>query len=80
MATLFGAVFTFTDMTVVYVLTQGGPVYDTQVLASWAYYQAFGESGTGDLAGSAATAIFLFPVLLTIAIVMLRVAARSEVR
>lgn len=29
---LFGLIFTFTDMTVVYVLTRGGPVHSTQVL------------------------------------------------
>ena len=38
-AVLYGIVFTFTDMTVVYVLTRGGPVDNTQVLASWAYYK-----------------------------------------
>ncbi|MGH8904648.1 MAG: carbohydrate ABC transporter permease, partial [Egibacteraceae bacterium] len=32
-ATLFGAILTFTDMTVVYVLTRGGPIDATQVLA-----------------------------------------------
>ena len=36
-AALFGAIFTFTDMTVVYVLTRGGPTDSTQVLASWAF-------------------------------------------
>src|SRR5207247_6265206 len=37
-AVLFGLVFTFSDMTVVYVLTSGGPQTATQVLASWACY------------------------------------------
>ena len=36
-AALFGAILTFTDMTVVYVLTRGGPTNSTQVLASWAF-------------------------------------------
>ena len=36
-AALFGAILTFTDMTVVYVLTRGGPTNATQVLASWAF-------------------------------------------
>ena len=31
-AALFGAIFTFTDMAVVYVLTRGGPTNSTQVL------------------------------------------------
>jgi multiple sugar transport system permease protein len=74
-AVLFGMVFTFTDMTVVYVLTRGGPVDATQVLASWAYYK--GIEG-GNLAQGAAIALFLFPVLVGIAVLMLRLARRAE--
>ncbi len=75
-ALLFGIVFTFTDMTVVYVLTGGGPVNTTQVLASWAYFK--GIQG-GDLAAGAATVIFMLPVLMGVALLMLRLARRSEV-
>ena len=75
-AFLFGLVFTFTDMTVVYVLTRGGPVHSTQVLSSWAFFK--GIEG-GDLAQGAATAIFLFPMLAGVAVLMLKVARRSEV-
>jgi multiple sugar transport system permease protein len=75
-ALLFGIIFTFTDMTVVHVLTRGGPVNSTQMLASWAYYQ--GIEG-GNLAEGAATAIFLLPVLIGVAALMLRTASRSEV-
>jgi multiple sugar transport system permease protein len=53
-AVLFGVVFTFTDMTVVYVLTGGGPQNATQVLASWAFYQ--GING-GSLGQGAAVAV-----------------------
>ncbi|HEV2106694.1 MAG TPA: sugar ABC transporter permease [Thermomicrobiales bacterium] len=74
-AVLFGMVFTFTDMTVVYVLTRGGPVDATQVLASWAYYK--GIEG-GNLAQGAAIALFLFPALVGVAILMLRLARRAE--
>ena len=63
-------VFTFTDMIVVFVLTRGGPYDTTQVLASWAYFT--GIQG-GDLAGGAAISLFLFPVLVAVAIVFLRV-------
>ena len=38
-AALFGAIFTFTDMAVVYVLTRGGPTNATQVLASWSFFK-----------------------------------------
>lgn len=75
-ALLFGIIFTFTDMTIVFVLTRGGPVYYTQVLPVWAFYK--GIDG-GSLAEGAAIALFLFPVLLAVAIAMLRMARRSEV-
>jgi multiple sugar transport system permease protein len=74
-AVLFGMVFTFTDMTVVYVLTRGGPIDNTQVLASWAYFR--GVEG-GSLGQGAAIALFLFPVLAGIAALMLRLARRTE--
>lgn len=73
-AVLYGVVFTMTDMTVVFVLTRGGPIDNTQVLASWAYFQ--GIQG-GNLAQGAATALFLFPALVGVAVLMLRLARRS---
>lgn len=75
-AILFGVIFTFTDMTVVYILTQGGPVQSTQVLASWAFFKSI---DAGDLAQGAAVALFLFPVMAGIAILMLRFTRRTEV-
>lgn len=76
-AALFGAIFTFTDMAVVRVLTRGGPNDATQVLASWAFYR--GIEG-GDVAQGAAVALFLFPLLLAAAIAILRAVRRIEVR
>ncbi len=75
-ATLFGIIFIVTDMTVVWVLTRGGPVYYTQVLPVWAWYK--GIDG-GALAEGAAISLFLFPVLLAVAIGMLRTVRRAEV-
>ncbi len=75
-ATLFGLVFAFTDMIVIFVLTRGGPYDTTQVLSTLAFFT--GIQG-GDLAEGAAIAVFLFPMLLAVAIVFLRVARRSEV-
>jgi multiple sugar transport system permease protein len=69
-------VATFTDMTAVYILTNGGPDNATQVLPSWAFTK--GIQG-GDLSGGAATALFMFPVLLALSILMLRRASRAEV-
>jgi multiple sugar transport system permease protein len=75
-ALLFGIVFTFTDMAAVFVLTGGGPGNATQVLASWAFYK--GING-GNLAVGAADALIMFPVLLGLAAVLLRIASRAEV-
>ena len=75
-AALFGAIVTFTDMTVVYVLTRGGPTNSTQVLASWAFFR--GIEG-GDIAQGAAVALFLFPLLLAAAVLILRAVRRMEV-
>jgi multiple sugar transport system permease protein len=74
-ATLFGAVLTFTDMTTVYILTRGGPENATQVLPSYAYLKGI---GSGDLAQGAAIAVFLFPLLLAAAVAILRSVRRME--
>lgn len=75
-ALLFGIVFTFTDLIVIYVLTRGGPFDTTQVIASYAFFT--GIEG-GDLAAGAAIALFLFPLLVAVAIVFLTVARKAEV-
>ena len=75
-AVLFGFVFAFTDMIVIYVLTRGGPYNSTQVLASLAFFT--GIDG-GDLAEGAAISLFLFPLLVAAAFAFLRLARRAEV-
>ncbi len=75
-AFLFGVVFTFTDLVVVYVLTRGGPVHSTQVLSTWTFFK--GIEG-GDLAQGAAISLFMFPVLAGVATLILRMARRTEV-
>jgi multiple sugar transport system permease protein len=76
-ALLFGIVQTFTDMTAVFILTNGGnPGNTTQVLASWAFIK--GING-GSLNDGAATALFMFPVLLGLSVLLLRLANRAEV-
>jgi multiple sugar transport system permease protein len=75
-AFLFGVVFTFTDLVVVYVLTRGGPVHTTQVLSSWTFFKGI---EAGDLAQGAAISLFMFPVLAAVAIFILRMARRTEV-
>jgi multiple sugar transport system permease protein len=74
-AVLFGIVYTATNMSVVYLLTGGGPADSTHVLPTLAFQR--GIEGL-DLGQGAAIALFLLPFLLVAAIGMLRVARRSE--
>jgi len=75
-AVLFGVVFTFTDMTVIYILTRGGPYDTTQVLPTLAFFTGILGS---DLAEGAAISLFLVPLLVLVAWLMLRTARRAEV-
>jgi multiple sugar transport system permease protein len=75
-ALLFGTIFTFTDLAVVNLLTNGGPYDSTQTLPNLAFTQGIQGS---DLAAGAAISVFLVPVLVAIAYLMLRVANRAEV-
>jgi len=74
-AVLFGTIFTFTDMTVIYILTRGGPYDSTHVLPSYAFFT--GILGN-DLAEGAAVSVFLVPLLAVVAYLMLRSAHRAE--
>lgn len=75
-AILFSFIYTVGDMAIVFILTRGGPVYYTHVLPTWAYIK--GIEG-GALAEGAAVALFIFPVLLAAAIIILRYSRRTEV-
>jgi multiple sugar transport system permease protein len=75
-ALLFGIIFTATDMTVVYVLTNGGPFNSTQVLTTWAYQTGIVSSSLGQ---GAAVSLYLLPVLVVLAVLMLRFARKVEV-
>jgi len=74
-ALLFDLIFTLTELTVVFVLTGGGPVDQTQVLANYALQ--VGVSG-GALGEGAAIALYLMPVLLILTILSLRHIGRRE--
>jgi multiple sugar transport system permease protein len=73
---IFGTVFTFTDLSVVYLLTMGGPVNATQVLGNLGF-----QIGilSGDVAHGAAVSLFMFPVLFVLVILMLRFIRRQEI-
>jgi multiple sugar transport system permease protein len=74
-AVLFDLIFTLTELTVVFLLTGGGPVDQTQVMASYAYQVGVPGSQLGE---GAAIALFLLPVLLALTILALRTIARRE--
>lgn len=73
---IFGIVFTFTDLSVVYLLTMGGPVGATSVL-SFAGFQTGIVSG--DVSHGAAISLFMLPVLLVVVVFMLRFIRRREI-
>ena len=73
---VFGIVFTFTDLSIVYLLTNGGPVNATSVLG----YEGF-QVGiiSGDVAHGAAISLFMLPLLFVLVLVMLRMIRRQEI-
>jgi multiple sugar transport system permease protein len=73
---IFGTVFTFTDLSIVYLLTNGGPVNATSVLG----FEGF-QIGilSGDVAHGAAISLVMLPVLFVLVIVMLRFIRRREI-
>ena len=73
---IFGIVFTFTDLSVVYLLTNGGPVNATSVLG----FEGF-QVGivSGDVSHGAAISLFMLPVLFVLVIGMLRFIRRREI-
>ena len=75
-ALIFGTVFTFTDLSVVYLLTKGGPINSTHVLGSLAFQVGI---LSGDVSHGAVICLFLFPFLLIACIFLLRAMRRHEV-
>ena len=73
---IFGVVFTFTDLSVVYLLTNGGPVNATQVLGNLGFLVGITD---GDVSHGAAISLFMFPVLFVMVILMLRFIRRHEI-
>ena len=72
---IFGTVFAFTDMGVVWLLTKGGPVNSTHVLGSYAFQVGI---VSGDIGQGAATSLFLVPILMVAMVLTLRAMRRRE--
>ncbi len=72
---LFDTVFTLSDLSVVYLLTQGGPANATKILPVLAYQVGI---QAGALGRGAAIALFLFPPLFVLMLFLLRNLKRRE--
>lgn len=72
---IFDVVFTLGDLTVVYLLTNGGPINSTDILPTLSF--RVGVSGS-DLGLGSATALFLFPLLFIGCFIFLRMLRRRE--
>jgi multiple sugar transport system permease protein len=72
---LFDTVFTLSDLSVVYILTQGGPGNSTQILPVLAYQIGI---QAGNLGRGAAIALFLVPLLAPAMFIFLRNLKRRE--
>ena len=72
---LFDTVFTLSDLSIVYLLTMGGPINATEILPTRAF-----EIGiqAGALGRGAAIALLLFPILLPVVYFLLRTLRRRE--
>jgi len=73
---LYDLVFSLTDMTVVNLLTNGGPANTTHVLASYAFLVGV---QSGALGRGAAIAVLLLPILLIVIILVPRSLKRREI-
>jgi multiple sugar transport system permease protein len=73
---IFGIVFTFTDLSIVFLMTMCGPVGATSVLG----FEGF-QVGilSGDVSHGAAISLFMLPVLFVVVIFMLRFIKRREI-
>ena len=71
---LYSIVFSFTDFSAVWLLTQGGPYNTTHVFGTYAYNIGI---NAGDIGQGAAITLFIFPVLALIVIVLLRFLRRD---
>ncbi len=73
--TLFSIVQTFADFQIVYVLTRGGPINSTHLFATLTHQTAIlgGKLGEG-----AAVSLFMFPVLVVCATILLRYLQKQD--
>ncbi len=73
-STLFSIIMTFADFQLIYVLTKGGPANETHIFGTYAYQIGLSATAIGQ---GAAIALYMFPVLAALAIVLLRYLRRE---
>jgi len=73
--TAFDTVFTLSDLSIVYLLTNGGPDGATEILPTLAYNTGI---RAGALGRGAAISLFLFPLLLPAMVLLLRTLRRRQ--
>jgi multiple sugar transport system permease protein len=73
-STLFSIIMTFADFQLIYVLTKGGPANETHIFGTYAYQ--IGLSAT-DIGQGAAIALYMFPLLAVLAVLLLRYLRRE---
>ena len=73
---IFGIVFTFTDLSIVFLMTNGGPAGATSVLGFMGFQVGI---ASGDVSHGAAISLFMLPVLLIVTIAMLRFIRRRDI-
>jgi multiple sugar transport system permease protein len=71
---LFSAIFTLADFNIVYVLTKGGPMNMTHLFATYSFVLGL---QSGQIGQGAAVSLFLFPILLAVVFVQLRLVRKS---
>ncbi|MGA9347809.1 MAG: sugar ABC transporter permease [Anaerolineae bacterium] len=73
---IFSTVFAFTDMSVVWLLTKGGPMNSTHVLGSYAFQVGI---ISGDIGQGVAISLSLVPILMVAMVLTLRAMRRREI-
>jgi multiple sugar transport system permease protein len=73
-STLFSIIMTFADFQLIYVLTKGGPANETHIFGTYAYQIGLSATAIGQ---GAAIALYMFPILAFLAILLLRYLRRE---
>ena len=71
---LFSTIFTLGEFNIIYVLTRGGPMNSTHLFSTYSFTYGILNH---EIALGAAVALFLFPILVVIVVVLLRMVRRD---